>query len=524
MRAWALAACFVMAVGCTTRPATQIIVEIDAESGVRNDLDVVHIRVNGGDGSTVGAPAIQRLDVRERPPRWPFTVVIAPLDRDPERRYEVVVTAEGAQPAVGERPVVARVRAISGFVPGETRVLRLLLEDACRGQVCGDDQTCRRGTCQSAVVDPTTLGSLNDAGASSDASSPDAGSGDASSDAGPGDASSADAASATGFTPRNLPATVWSSATGSIVVMTSATVDTDSGVVLVDGASSRGFTPIDVDPVADCAGILAIATGSFRVAAGATVNVTGSRGLAIVATGPIVIDGLIDVGARGRVGGPGSLVRRGGGGYGSEGGLGGCDTAGGIVPTFGNAELTGLCGGSTSTAGAGGGGGALELVSALSVEIGAAGVVRAVGGGGADLAAAPYRGNGGSGGAVLVQAPTVRVAGTVSVNGGGGAGGYGAPGTDGQVTAGPAAGAAEATRPIACGSATSGAGGAGAWQNGAATAGRPGVSCSTAGCSEGGAGGGGAGRIRIDLTTRDYVEGRVLEYPGLPGVFTEGTL
>jgi hypothetical protein len=179
MRGWIAAALLLAVTGCPTRPATQIVVEIDAESGVRADLDVMHIVVNGGDGSTVGAPGIQRLDVRERPPRWPFTVVIAPLDRDPERRYEVVVTAEDAEPVGGGvRPVVARVRAISGFVPGETRVLRLMLEDACRGVTCDAAETCRVGVCESAVVVPASIGvdaGHRDSMADADTTSEDAG-------------------------------------------------------------------------------------------------------------------------------------------------------------------------------------------------------------------------------------------------------------------------------------------------------------------------------------------------------------
>ncbi len=157
-RAAAMLALSVTLSACSTRPATQIVVEVDAEPGVRAQLDVVHVVVNGGDGETTGAPRVQRLDVRQRPPRWPFTVVVAPLDRDPERRYEIVVAAEGAVPAGGaDRPVVATVRAISGFVPGETRVLRLVLEDACRDVTCGAEETCRAGTCGPADVDPTLL-------------------------------------------------------------------------------------------------------------------------------------------------------------------------------------------------------------------------------------------------------------------------------------------------------------------------------------------------------------------------------
>lgn len=502
-------------------PATSVRVTIEAEPGVRMAAERVSIVVRGS--PTPGAPFGTRvLDQQVRPgvgddPDYPFAVVLAPLSNDATRIFEITATAER-----DDGTFVAQARIIGGYLSGRERSLRLVLEDSCRDVRCGEQETCTQGRC----VDARDAFLAGDTGPPAhDGGGPDAGSADVGPDDAPPDGGDADSPSPT-FVPRNMPSDVWSRAIGTITVSSSATIDTTTGVVLVDGVASRAFVPLDIDPVGECAGIFAIVTGQFDVAAGATVSVTGSRGLAVVSAGAITVEGTIDVGARGDRGGPGSLVRRGGGGYGSEGGLGGCDAPTGIIPTYGSADLLGLCGGSTIDSGGGGGGGALELASATSIDIGATGVIRAVGGGGAwSVVTGVRNGHGGSGGAVLLQAPDVRVAGVVSVNGGGGSGGYGAAGADGTVTTTPAAGAPEAYRMLACsGGITSGAGGAGAAPSAAAADGRPGVAtCGTTGCVEGGAGGGGAGRIRVDAITTDFVSGSLIEYPALPGVLTTGT-
>ncbi len=495
-------------------PATSVRVTIDAEPGVRGAAERLTLVVRGS--RSPGAPFGTRvLDQTVRPgvddPAYPFDVVLAPLSNESTRIFEITATAEQ-----DDGTFVAQARIIGGYLSGRERVLHLLLEDSCRDVVCDDSETCTQGRCVDARDE--LLGA--DAGPSvADSGMVDAAGTDAGArDTGPVGPS---------FIPRNMPSDVWERATGSINITTAATIDTTSGAVLVDGVASRGFAPLDVEAAGGCAAIFVMVTGSFVVGPGATVTVSGGRSLAIVSTGQITIDGTVDVGARGARGGPGSVVRRAGGGYGTEGGLGGCDPPGGIIPTYGNAELTGLCGGSSIDSGGGGGGGAIELASAVGIDIRESATVRAVGGGGAwSTGVWPIpNGHGGSGGAVLLQAPDVRVAGVVSVNGGGGAGGFGSAGADGTLTSSPASGGPEAYRMLACtGGATSGAGGRGAAPSGGATAGRPGVQCSVTGCTEGGAGGGGAGRIRVDGFTTDFVSGSLLEYPSLPGVFSSGTL
>jgi alpha-tubulin suppressor-like RCC1 family protein len=151
---------------CTRTPATQVLVVIDAERGVREAAPRLSLAVRGGDaeGSAITADRFS-LDLRpgDTHPRYPFSIAIAPRGGDVERVYEITATAQAE-----DQTFVAQVRAISGFIAGRTIELRLILEDACRDRQCRDDETCRGGACVSALVDVATLG--YDAGAPLDAS------------------------------------------------------------------------------------------------------------------------------------------------------------------------------------------------------------------------------------------------------------------------------------------------------------------------------------------------------------------
>lgn len=225
--------------------------------------------------------------------------------------------------------------------------------------------------------------------------------------------------------------------------------------------------------------------GALTVEAGGLLTAVGSRGVVLLASGAVLVQGTVDVGANGRTHGPGGYdggdhrvagggpsgggagandgptiqSGGGGGGHGGEGGAGGDELGAGVHAVGGaggpaSSDVDGalLLGGSGGGGGAdgasggrgGGGGGILQISSDASVTIASGGVVRAPGAGG-------YHGNqggggGGAGGAIFLEAPVLTLDGTVSANGGGGAGG-GASGTDGvrgddAMGGGPGSGAA----------------------------------------------------------------------------------
>lgn len=149
MRRLLVASAFVCAAGSCT-PVTLTMVVIDADDIVRAANPQVRVqifRANDVNGA---------LDIEERnqpvPAElgYPIRIAIIPRGGDAGRRYDVRVTAMAGA-------LTWSTRAISGFVPGQRRELRMRLEDACRTRVCPTDQTCRADACVPIEVDPSML-------------------------------------------------------------------------------------------------------------------------------------------------------------------------------------------------------------------------------------------------------------------------------------------------------------------------------------------------------------------------------
>jgi hypothetical protein len=227
------------------------------------------------------------------------------------------------------------------------------------------------------------------------------------------------------------------------------------------------------------AGTCAIVTRRFNVTAGATLEVIGDNGFAIVATESLDVAGTIDASARGTTPGPGGWPGgppasqgqapgqfraaggrpgwdwgRGGGGGGlfGRGGDGGCNADTGGISSSGcnDARILGGAGGGGAGAtvddpdggcagvegGAGGpGGGFLFLASRGSINVRDTAQITADGGDGlASTSDCGMRGGGGggSGGAIWFDATTVEIAGLVAARGGrGGANGIAQAGGEG---------------------------------------------------------------------------------------------
>jgi hypothetical protein len=236
-----------------------------------------------------------------------------------------------------------------------------------------------------------------------------------------------------------------------------------------DAGTGITFTIIDQGPGAP--GIGAFSVGTLVVPASVTIRGTGTNALAIIASGTVTLNGIIDVGAVDSGGGPGAgdggaagtagtgpcpgrtgsgnffcceacSSGGGGGGFGGSGGEGGDGgesrefDGGAGGGTCGTIQLVPLTGGSGGAGGGiatggpsnpgpgGGGGGALQLTSAELITIGGGGGVQA-GGEGGGPSNIGGGGGGGSGGGVLVEAPTVTLLtnSILAANGGGGGAG-----------------------------------------------------------------------------------------------------
>jgi len=161
----------VLGPGCLP-PPSQVVVLVDADPEVRVDSRYDHVRVRvfarpapEGDGELLNEIVTPGL---ESGVPWPFRLVLTPAGGDAARRYEVLVTAEEVTPEHPSGAAFVTARAISGYIPRETRILRIVLTAACvDGPVCEEEQTCRGGICRTAVIDPGTLARLDelDAGA-----------------------------------------------------------------------------------------------------------------------------------------------------------------------------------------------------------------------------------------------------------------------------------------------------------------------------------------------------------------------
>jgi hypothetical protein len=247
-----------------------------------------------------------------------------------------------------------------------------------------------------------------------------------------------------------------------------------------------------------------------------TIAVSGKLGLAIVATGTVTINGVVDAtgcdpgspiggfaGGGPKMDGKGSGAGSGsaddgdgggGGGNGGSGGSGGSGIDGGAA--YGSADLavTRLVGGGGAGGGTGGGGpaggdggAAIQIVSNVAIQVASGGGIDAGGCGG--LASNDHSGGGGgAGGTILLEAPHITILGTLAVNGGGAGAGMGtgptADGANGTLDRIPAPGGL-GTTPGASGGA------------GAVLVGGTGTTSATASAG----GGGGVGRIRFNTAT-----------------------
>ncbi len=248
------------------------------------------------------------------------------------------------------------------------------------------------------------------------------------------------------------------------------------------------------------------------------LQVVGTRALVLLAWTSVDVIGVLDVGGKNGVDGPGAWMHYletadgswggVGGSYGSFGGENSAEPYGEdeLVPLVGGMTGQDACGGSLG----GGAGGALQI--SAGERIGIDGVVNAGGGGGEGGSPSDScngGAGGGSGGAILLESIGVEVYGAVAANGGGaGSGGTtsysGNDGDDAVSVASADGGPSQSEEPCALGNTVfSGWGGAGATESQSAADGGIGgyesVCFDSADVYSGnGGGGGGVGRVRVN--------------------------
>ena len=149
MRRWVLlSALLCTATSCT--PVTQTTVVIEADAIVTAAAPQVRVQVFRANEVSGALDIEERNQLVPSDLGYPIRIAIVPRGGDAGRRYDVRVTAVSGA-------LTWSTRAISGFVPGERRELRMRLEDACRTRTCPSDQTCRADMCVPIEVDPSML-------------------------------------------------------------------------------------------------------------------------------------------------------------------------------------------------------------------------------------------------------------------------------------------------------------------------------------------------------------------------------
>ncbi|AKF03760.1 hypothetical protein [Sandaracinus amylolyticus] len=145
----ALAAIVLASTLSCARTRTQVLVRVDADPWTLMRTTRVHVRVWNHEDE-VRLDRVVRVQGDGAETMLPLTVPITPRDNDASRAWRAHVEAFDA-----DSRKFNEVRAISTFVADRVFEVRLRLEDACIDRLtCPEDQTCHRGECRDAHVDP----------------------------------------------------------------------------------------------------------------------------------------------------------------------------------------------------------------------------------------------------------------------------------------------------------------------------------------------------------------------------------
>ena len=163
----ALAVCFAT-LGCVvTEPRTEVLIDIDAESGIRDDAVELITTVRGG---VMHSAYTSEYTERRPDPSFPLTLSVAPIDQDSRRVVEVAVLARSTDGAI-----IGRYQLRTRYVAGQSTRITILLTDCCRGvaRTCVAGESCVDCECEVLEEELPDAGPV-DAGVAEDApTSPD---------------------------------------------------------------------------------------------------------------------------------------------------------------------------------------------------------------------------------------------------------------------------------------------------------------------------------------------------------------
>jgi hypothetical protein len=125
--------------GCSPVPATQVIVEIDAEPFFERLTTALRLEIWDQERART------EITVSLADTDFPVRLPLAPRGGDATRTFEVMATAGDAAGTV-----LGRTRVLGGYVEHELRTIALVLEESCAGVECGPSERCVGGACADA--------------------------------------------------------------------------------------------------------------------------------------------------------------------------------------------------------------------------------------------------------------------------------------------------------------------------------------------------------------------------------------
>ncbi|MEM9193390.1 MAG: hypothetical protein AAGF12_29720 [Myxococcota bacterium] len=144
----------VLVAGCTDI-ATQVILHVDADPGIRERAQTITVRVLGEAGEEVASQSVV-LRGPNAEASFPFVQPIYPRDGDTSRSFHLAFDVFEAGANEGGI-LLARERAIGRYSEGERRHGWLRFSDACADFLdCGTSETCIDGACAPACLEPTS--------------------------------------------------------------------------------------------------------------------------------------------------------------------------------------------------------------------------------------------------------------------------------------------------------------------------------------------------------------------------------
>jgi alpha-tubulin suppressor-like RCC1 family protein len=135
-----------LAAACNTHPATQVLVFVHAEPGLREQASRIQIQVEGPEGDTV---ADEDHPLPEESTGSIARVPLVPKGGDATRTFRLVATLTDGD---GQKLVSGEV--VSGYDNEKLREIHLWLDEQCQDVSCDPGRTCDRGTCVGACFDP----------------------------------------------------------------------------------------------------------------------------------------------------------------------------------------------------------------------------------------------------------------------------------------------------------------------------------------------------------------------------------